>query len=113
MTGPRPEDFLQIEPVAATLEAIETPTPVIDLDVVERNVTRLQSWCDRLALANRPHIKTHKSAGLARYQIAMGAKGVTVQKLGEAEVMADHGIGVMSRALESSNGSQPWLAGPR
>ncbi|MGO8800812.1 MAG: alanine racemase [Roseiarcus sp.] len=92
MTGPRPEDFLEIEPVAASLESIETPTPVVDLDVVERNVARLQAWCDRLGLANRPHIKTHKSAGLARYQIAMGAKGVTVQKLGEAETMAEHGI---------------------
>lgn len=92
VTGPRPEDFLEIESVGASLELIETPAPVIDLDVVERNVMRLQAWCDRLMLANRPHIKTHKSAGLARYQIAMGAKGVTVQKLGEAEVMADHGI---------------------
>ena len=92
MTRPRPEDCLEIEPVAGSLEAIETPAPVVDLDVVERNVARLQAWCDRLTMANRPHIKTHKSAGLARYQIAAGAKGVTVQKLGEAEVMADHGI---------------------
>jgi D-serine deaminase-like pyridoxal phosphate-dependent protein len=89
---PRPEDFLDIEPTDLSLDAIETPTPVIDLDVVERNVARLQAWCDRLGMANRPHIKTHKSAGLARYQIAMGAVGVSVQKLGEAEVMAAHDI---------------------
>ena len=92
VSRPRPEDFLDIEPLASSLEAIETPAPVVDLDVVERNVARLQDWCDRLRMANRPHIKTHKSVGLARYQIAAGASGVTVQKLGEAEVMADSGI---------------------
>jgi D-serine deaminase-like pyridoxal phosphate-dependent protein len=90
--SPRPENFLEIEPTALSLEAIQTPVPVIDLDVVERNVARLQAWCDRLGMANRPHIKTHKIAGLARYQIAMGAVGISVQKLGEAEVMAAHGI---------------------
>ena len=90
--NPRPEDFLDLQPTDLSLDAIETPTPVIDLDVVERNVARLQAWCDRLGLANRPHIKTHKSAGLARYQIAMGAVGVSVQTLGEADVMAAHGV---------------------
>jgi D-serine deaminase-like pyridoxal phosphate-dependent protein len=85
-----PERFLTITPLAP--EAVETPIPIIDLAVVERNVQRLQAHCDRLGIKNRPHIKTHKSAGLARFQIASGAAGITVQKLGEAEVMADHGI---------------------
>src|SRR6202011_150946 len=39
-----------------------------------------------------PHIKTHKSRMLAKLQIAGGAKGITCQKLGEAEVMAHAGI---------------------
>src|SRR4030095_8818215 len=43
-------------------------------------------------VANRPHIKTHKSPMLAKLQIAAGAKGITCQKLGEAEVMAEAGI---------------------
>src|SRR4030081_1599263 len=68
-----------------------TPAAVIDMDRVERNIARLQAACDVDGVANRPHIKTHKSPMLARLQIEAGAKGITCQKIGEAEVMADAG----------------------
>jgi D-serine deaminase-like pyridoxal phosphate-dependent protein len=68
-----------------------TPAVVIDLDVVERNIAKLQQACDAAGLANRPHIKTHKSPVLATMQRDAGAKGITCQKLGEAEVMAAGG----------------------
>ena len=82
----------QFEDAGARLAHIQTPVPVIDIDVVERNLTRWQARCDALGLANRPHIKTHKLVPLAKAQIDLGAKGITVQKLGEAEVMAAAGI---------------------
>lgn len=85
-------DHLTLRPLGKRIEELETPVPIIDVDVVERNVTRWQERCNALGIANRPHIKTHKLLGLAKYQIEAGAKGVTVQKLGEAEVMADGGI---------------------
>jgi len=69
-----------------------TPAVVIDLDRVERNIARIQAVCDKAGVANRPHIKTHKSPVLARMQVAAGAKGITAQKLGEAEVMAEGGL---------------------
>jgi len=69
-----------------------TPCLSIDLDVVERNIQRAQKLCDEAGVANRPHIKTHKSPLLAKMQIEAGARGITCQKLGEAEVMADAGI---------------------
>ena len=69
-----------------------TPCAVIDMDRVERNIARIQMACDAAGLANRPHIKTHKSPMLAKMQIAAGARGITCQKLGEAEVMAEAGI---------------------
>ena len=69
-----------------------TPSLVIDMDRVERNIARIQAVCDAAGVANRPHIKTHKSPMLAKMQIAAGAKGITCQKLGEAEIMADAGI---------------------
>ena len=69
-----------------------TPVAVIDMDRVERNIARIQATCDAAGVANRPHIKTHKSPVLAKKQIEAGAKGITCQKLGEAEVMADAGI---------------------
>ncbi|MBK8770094.1 MAG: alanine racemase [Rhizobiales bacterium] len=86
-------DHLILRPLPSRRIAdLETPVPVIDIDVVERNVTRWQDRCNRLGLANRPHIKTHKLPGVAHYQLAMGAQGICVQKLGEAEVMAGAGI---------------------
>jgi D-serine deaminase-like pyridoxal phosphate-dependent protein len=68
-----------------------TPAVVVDLDVVERNIARVQALCDAAGIANRPHIKTHKSPVIASMQREAGARGITCQKLGEAEVMADAG----------------------
>ena len=69
-----------------------TPAAVIDMDRVERNIARIQAACDAAGVANRPHIKTHKSPVLAKLQVEAGAKGITCQKIGEAEVMAEAGI---------------------
>jgi D-serine deaminase-like pyridoxal phosphate-dependent protein len=69
-----------------------TPAAVIDLDVVERNITRVQWLMNQAGVKNRPHIKTHKSPELAKLQVAVGAVGITCQKLGEAEVFADAGF---------------------
>src|SRR5438477_6433597 len=69
-----------------------TPAVAIDLDRVERNIERLQSACDNVGIANRPHIKTHKSPEIAAMQRDAGASGITCQKLGEAEVMAEAGF---------------------
>ncbi|MCB1378770.1 MAG: alanine racemase [Alphaproteobacteria bacterium] len=88
-------NYLNFEPVGNRLEDLETPVPLIDIGVVDQNLKRWQAHCDRQSLANRPHIKTHKLTGLARYQLDLGARGITVQKLGEAEVMADAGISDM------------------
>src|SRR5437660_1377004 len=69
-----------------------TPCAAIDMDKVERNIARVQQACDAAGVANRPHIKTHKSPVLARMQREAGARGITCQKLGEAEVMAEAGL---------------------
>ena len=69
-----------------------TPCAVIDLDIIKKNILRAQKICDVAGVANRPHIKTHKSPLLAKMQIDAGARGITCQKLGEAEVMAEAGI---------------------
>jgi D-serine deaminase-like pyridoxal phosphate-dependent protein len=69
-----------------------TPAVVIDLDRVERNIARVQAACEAAGVANRPHIKTHKSPVIARMQKDAGASGITCQKIGEAEVMAEAGL---------------------
>ena len=79
-------------PLAAEIARVYgTPAVVIDLDKVDANIARLQAACDAAGVANRPHIKTHKSPELARLQIEAGARGITCQKLGEAEIMAENG----------------------
>ena len=74
------------------VDALETPIPVVDLDRAEANLARMQAVCDGLGVKLRPHIKTHKLARFARAQAALGGVGITCQKIGEAEAMADAGI---------------------
>jgi D-serine deaminase-like pyridoxal phosphate-dependent protein len=74
------------------VEDLETPVPVIDLDRVEHNLTKMQDYCNQHGLRLRPHIKTHKIPTFARRQIELGASGIACQKLGEAEIMVDAGL---------------------
>ncbi len=74
------------------VEDLDTPAAVVDLDVMEANLRRCQTYLDAHGLALRPHIKTHKIPEFAHLQLRLGAKGITCQKLGEAEVMVDAGI---------------------
>ncbi|WP_343115919.1 D-TA family PLP-dependent enzyme [Ostreiculturibacter nitratireducens] len=71
---------------------MDTPCLVVDLSIVDRNIARFQKLADSAGLKTRPHIKTHKLPFMAKRQIAAGAIGITCQKIGEAEVMADAGI---------------------
>jgi D-serine deaminase-like pyridoxal phosphate-dependent protein len=71
---------------------LQTPIPVVDVEIVRRNIRRLQDYCDAKEIKLRPHIKTHKLPLFAHEQIRAGAIGITVQKLGEAEAMAQTGI---------------------
>lgn len=74
------------------ISEVETPAVLIDLDKVEANLKRAQAFADRSGFALRPHIKTHKLPRFAQDQLRLGAVGITCQKLGEAETMADAGI---------------------
>ena len=74
------------------LEDIDTPALVVDLDILEANIARLQTYLNQHRLANRPHIKTHKIPDIAHMQLKAGAVGITCQKLGEAEIMASAGV---------------------
>ena len=77
-------------------ESLDTPCVLIDLDKVEANLERAQAFADAQGLKLRPHIKTHKLLRFARRQVELGAVGITCQKLGEAEVMADAGSRIFS-----------------
>ena len=71
------------------MEALELDTPAlyVDLDALERNITRMQEQCRAWDVALRPHTKTHKIPEIAQMQLDAGAIGITVAKIGEAEVL--------------------------
>jgi D-serine deaminase-like pyridoxal phosphate-dependent protein len=71
---------------------LSTPALTIDLDVMERNLDRMAQSCRGQGVGLRPHTKTHKTPEVARLQIDRGAVGLTVAKVGEAEVMAQAGL---------------------
>ena len=71
---------------------LQTPALVIDIEALERNIAAMAEHARRNRIALRPHAKTHKSAEIARRQIAAGALGVCCAKLGEAEALAAAGI---------------------
>ncbi len=69
--------------------SLNTPALVVDLDVLAHNIQTMSVFAAEHGLTLRPHAKTHKSADIARMQIAAGAAGVCCAKMGEAEAMAN------------------------
>lgn len=72
--------------------ALPTPALVVELDALEHNLAAAQQLADRHGVGLRPHAKTHKCAEIARRQLALGARGICVAKIGEAEALAAAGI---------------------
>ncbi len=70
----------------------ETPYLALDLDVMERNLSRAADDAAAKGIALRPHAKTHKMPEVARRQLAHGAVGLSLATVSEAEIFADAGI---------------------
>jgi len=77
--------------IGRSVDEVETPVVILDLDRLEANLQRLQSYADSHAIALWPHTKTHKSPEIGLRQLAIGARGLTVAKTGEAEVFHEAG----------------------
>jgi D-serine deaminase-like pyridoxal phosphate-dependent protein len=78
--------------IGLPMQEIDTPALVIDLEVMEDNISRMAGYFKGIDANLRPHIKTHKCPIIAHKQLAAGASGITCSKLGEAEVMIQAGI---------------------
>lgn len=76
----------------SAFDTLTTPCLLLDRTVLQRNLTRMQATADRLGVALRPHLKTAKSAEVARLSVSAGAQGLTVSTLKEAEYFAAHGF---------------------
>lgn len=74
------------------LHSVDTPALVLDLDAFEANLTALHSQAAAAGLAVRAHGKAHRCPDLALRQVAAGACGICVQKVGEAEGFAAAGL---------------------
>ena len=74
------------------VDAVDSPALVIDLDAMQRNLQVLAAFARQHNVRLRPHAKMHKSATIARLQVEAGAVGVCVQKVSEAECLAELGV---------------------
>ena len=74
------------------ISEIDTPSIIVDLDIVENNIKKMQNFANDNDVSMRPHSKTNKSPYWAKKQIDQGAIGICCAKLGEAEEMAKGGI---------------------
>jgi len=75
-----------------SLDALDTPCVLVDEARLERNLREVAQLSENYGKRLRPHIKTHKTIEIAARQRELGAVGLTVAKLGEAEVYADAGF---------------------
>jgi len=78
--------------IGMSLDEVDTPALIVDLDVFERNLRRLADRVRESGVRLRPHAKTHKCPVIALKQIELGAVGVCCQKVSEAEAMIHGGV---------------------
>jgi D-serine deaminase-like pyridoxal phosphate-dependent protein len=75
-----------------TIDQLPTPALLLDADILERNLTRMQERASSFKVALRPHIKTHKCLEIGKRQVELGARGITVSTFYEAEQFAAAGF---------------------
>ena len=78
--------------LAGLVDRVDTPEPVVVLDTLQDNVTRMQQFATTRGLQLRPHVKTHKCLEIGRLQTDAGACGITAGTVREAEIFADAGF---------------------
>jgi D-serine deaminase-like pyridoxal phosphate-dependent protein len=69
--------------------SLETPAVVVDLDRLDRNLSRAAEYAAQHGLALRPHVKTHKAPYVGATQLRLGARGLTCATPREAEAMSE------------------------
>lgn len=74
------------------VDRVDTPMPIVLVDVMQRNIDRMQGFAVEHGLEVRPHVKTHKCVEIGRRQVEAGAVGITAGNVGEAEVFAGAGF---------------------
>jgi D-serine deaminase-like pyridoxal phosphate-dependent protein len=78
--------------IGDTVDEIDTPALIVDLDAFERNLKKMADFARSAGVRLRPHAKTHRCPAIALKQIAAGAVGQCCQKVGEAEMLVRGGV---------------------
>jgi len=78
--------------IGQSIEDLDTPTLLLDRAASDRNLAKMAAFFRDRPARLRPHFKNHKCVTLAKRQLAAGAVGMTCAKLGEAEVLVEHGF---------------------
>jgi D-serine deaminase-like pyridoxal phosphate-dependent protein len=87
-TATTPDPVLQFD----LPEEVETPSVVVDVDALERNIAAMRDAMAVRGVGLRPHTKTSKCVEVVRRQVEAGVVGLTVATLGEAEVLVGAGF---------------------
>ncbi|APO66360.1 alanine racemase domain-containing protein [Rhizobium gallicum] len=96
---------LQGSETAKTIDALVTPTLLVDRGRLERNVQRLAERAKKLGVVLRPHMKTAKSIDVARQVFPREPGPITVSTIAEAEYFASHGFRDITYAVGMSPAS--------
>jgi D-serine deaminase-like pyridoxal phosphate-dependent protein len=92
-----------------TIADLPTPSLLLDLARLDRNLARMAERMRALGVDLKPHLKTAKSAEIARRATAGFSGGITVSTLAEAAYFADAGfrdityaVGIVPPKLEEA-----------
>ena len=70
---------------------LDTPALIVDIDKLKHNIADMADFAAAEGIQLRPHAKTHKTPEIGQLQLEVGALGLTVAKLSEAEVFIEAG----------------------
>lgn len=103
-----------------TLADVRTPALVLDRSIVERNTRAMARRAAELGVDLRPHMKTAKSAHVARLATESSSGAITVSTLAEAFYFASEGfrdityaVGVVPSKLDDVAALESRGGGPR
>src|SRR5690242_7257313 len=80
------------ELIGGSPRAVPTPSLLVELPVVQRNIAEMAARMDTVPASLRPHAKIHKSPVLGRMQLEAGAIGLTTATVWEASAMVAAGL---------------------
>ena len=93
-----------------TLADLDTPSLILDRSVLDRNAAAMTARARALGVKLRPHLKTAKSADVARIAVKDNFGGITVSTLKEAEYFAAAGFSDIVYAVSIVPAKLPRIA---